>query len=142
MSILEINRIGETDGGVLDRIIDDRQKKLGETDDDFVIDGRLAFHFIPQSFKVYMKVEPHVGAERIYGDTSELRMATDRHETLERVVEQTQARRASEVKRYREYYDIDHTDMSHYDIVVDTTTVTPEEVCETILRAFHARPKK
>lgn len=60
MSITELNQYSETDGGEIDRILDERQQTLGENEDNFIIDGRLAFHFIPHSCKVFLDVDPKV----------------------------------------------------------------------------------
>lgn len=137
MTLLEFNESLEHDGGEVDRIVDDRQKKIGETDDDFIIDGRLAFHFIPHSFKVFLSVNARVGVERLFHDSANLtREGIDEHETLEEAIRDTEARRLSESKRYLEYYGIDNLDTSHFDLVVDTSHHTPEEVFEIIMAAL------
>lgn len=137
MSLLEFNQSLEHDGGEVDRIVDDRQRKLGETDDDFIIDGRLAFHFIPHSFKVFLSVNARVGVERLFHDRDNLtREGIDEHETIEEAIRDTEARRLSESKRYLEYYGVDNLDTSHFDLVVDTSHHTPEEVFEIIMAAL------
>lgn len=60
MTLMELNTYSETDGGKVDAILDERQKKLGQEKDNFIIDARLAWHFIPQSFKVYLTVDDFV----------------------------------------------------------------------------------
>jgi cytidylate kinase len=57
MTLMELNTFSETDGGKIDAILDERQKKLGQEKDNFIIDARLAWHFISQSFKVYLTVD-------------------------------------------------------------------------------------
>lgn len=137
MTLLEFNQSLEHDGGEVDRIVDDRQRKLGETDDDFIIDGRLAFHFIPHSFKVFLSVNARVGVERLFHDRANLtREGIDEHETIDEAIRDTEARRLSESKRYLEYYGVDNLDTSHFDLVVDTSHHTPEEVFEIIMAAL------
>jgi cytidylate kinase len=38
MTLIDIGRHAESDGGVIDAILDDRQKNLGKTEDNFIID--------------------------------------------------------------------------------------------------------
>ncbi|HTW96183.1 MAG TPA: AAA family ATPase, partial [Candidatus Methylomirabilis sp.] len=66
MTLEEYNKWGETDPR-RDREIDDYQKKLGETQDNFIIEGRTSWHFIPQSFKIFLDISFEEGAKRIFG---------------------------------------------------------------------------
>ena len=137
MTLMELNTFSETDGGKVDAILDERQKKLGQERDNFIIDARLAWHFIPQSFKVYLTVDEMVGASRIVGDSSNpLRHSTDVHASIEEAMNTTRARRESESKRYLSLYQVDNHDLSHYDLVIDTTNTTPTEVVQKILDAM------
>lgn len=55
---------------MIDREVDKRQAQLGQVDDNFIIDGRLAFYFIPHSFRVRLVVDSQEAARRIFGDTT------------------------------------------------------------------------
>ena len=57
---------------------------------------------------------------------------TEKYPTLETAVEKIRARKASENKRYTEKYNVNPDDLSNYDLVVDTTYATPEEICDLI----------
>lgn len=50
MTLAEYNKLGETDPST-DIEVDEYQKKLGETEDNFIIEGRTSWHFIPHSLK-------------------------------------------------------------------------------------------
>lgn len=105
--------------------------------DDFIIDARLAWHFIPQSFKVYLNVEDEIGASRIIGDSQNpLRHSTDVHSSLDQAIKTTRARRESESRRYVSLYNVDNHDLSQYDLVIDTTYISPNEVVDRILEAI------
>src|SRR3989338_9370245 len=65
MTIDELNTLGETEV-FTDKDVDEYQKKLGKSNESFVIDGRLSWHFIPNSFKIFLDVNPDVGARRIF----------------------------------------------------------------------------
>ncbi len=134
MTLMELNTFSETDGGKIDAILDERQKKLWQEKDNFIIDARLAWHFIPHSFKVYLTVDDFVGASRIVGDSANpLRHSTDVHASIEEAMETTKARRESESKRYMNLYHVDNHDLTHYDLVIDTTNTPPAEVVQQIL---------
>jgi predicted cytidylate kinase len=124
MDVLTLNKYAETHEEI-DHKMDDRQKKLGETEDDFVIDGRLSWHFVPDSVKIFLDVKDEVGAERILGDKTR---TTEGYHDVKDAVVKLHERRDSEKKRYGDLYGIDPYDVSNYDIVVDTTSLTIEEV--------------
>ena len=134
VSIIELNQIAEKDGGVIDAILDERQKKLWEIEDDFIIDGRLAFHFIPHGFKIFLTVESHEAARRIYHDES--RKSVETHFDIEEAARNIEARRKSEDERYMKYYGVHIYDMKLYDIVIDTTHIWPEEVFAQVLTSL------
>jgi cytidylate kinase len=136
-SLLSLGREAERDGGIIDRLLDERSMKLGETEDDFIIDGRLAFHFIPHSYKIFLTVPPEEAAKRIYHDES--RAGVESHVSIENTAENIRTRRASENLRYQEYYGLDIYDMNHYDFVIDTTGLEIEEVLRQTIAAIDAQ---
>jgi cytidylate kinase/H/ACA ribonucleoprotein complex subunit 4 len=46
-------------------------------------------------------------------------------------------REKSEATRYKKYYDIDVSDTSIYDIIIDTSEKTPEQIVEIIIKHLH-----
>ncbi len=129
MSILELSRLAERDESI-DRQIDARSAELARKSRDFVIDARLGWYFIPDSVKVFLDVRPEVAARRIY----EARRGTERENVdLEATRKAIEARTESEAVRYRDYYGIDYTDHSQYDLVIDTSEMTIDEVVQRIL---------
>jgi cytidylate kinase len=129
MSILELSHLAEEDDSI-DEEIDARTVRLAETTDDLVIDARLGWHFVPSSVKVFLEVRPEVAALRIY----EARRGTEREnvdlETTRRAIGE---RTESERERYLGYYGLDYADHEHYDLVVDTSELTVEEVVDRIV---------
>ena len=67
LTTLELNELSVTDSSVDDEI-DHYVIELGKSRDALVIDSRLAWHFIPDSFKVFLIVDPLIGAERVFND--------------------------------------------------------------------------
>ncbi|MBW3004599.1 cytidylate kinase family protein [Candidatus Woesearchaeota archaeon] len=129
MSLLELSKIAEKDRSI-DKEIDERTKKLAEKEDNFVIDARLGFHFIPKAIKIYMKVDPGEAAKRIV----KRKQAGEEGETeVEETKQHILRRKRSEKERYMEYYDVDIDDESQYDIVFDTTHTKCQEGIDAIL---------
>ncbi|MFC1697185.1 (d)CMP kinase [Nanoarchaeota archaeon] len=131
ITLLELSKLSETDISV-DKELDDRQKNLGKVEDNFIIDSRLGWNFIPQSIKIFLHVDPNVGADRIMGDTNETRDVEKINEK-QKLIEDTEIRRKSENKRYKEYYGVDQEDMNNYDLLIDTTGQDIEEVVKGIV---------
>ncbi|MFP4553427.1 MAG: AAA family ATPase, partial [Actinomycetota bacterium] len=88
------------------------------------------WHFIPDSVKVFLEVRPEVAARRVY----QAQRGTERENVnLAETRAAIESRTESERKRYLNYYDLDYTDHSHYDLVVDTSDKTIDEVVAAIL---------
>lgn len=129
ISILELSRLAEQDDAI-DAEIDGRTRRLAATGEEFVIDARLGWHFVPESFKVFLDVRPEVAARRIYG----AQRGTERENIdLEKTRAAVESRTRSETSRYQEYYGLDYTDPSHYDVVVDTSDLTVDQVVDQVL---------
>lgn len=134
MSLEAYNALGERDRST-DRDPDEYQKRLGREQDNFVIDGRLSFHFIPHSLKVFLDARLEVRAERVFRDE---RKAEHFH-SLEDAKRALLERERSDAHRYQSYYGLDCNDHQHYDLVIDTSAIPVEEVVERILAFVRRR---
>ncbi|MCK4635285.1 MAG: cytidylate kinase family protein [Candidatus Moranbacteria bacterium] len=140
MTLVELLKYGESHSEI-DNELDDYQKHLGEEKENFIIEGRTSWFLIPHSIKLYIKVDPKVGAERIFED---LQHENKRNEgsnlnTVEDVMNSNRKRRESDDLRYKKYYDKDCFDENNFDLVVDTTEMTPEEVLNKILEFVESK---
>lgn len=133
MTIVEMNKYMETHPEI-DHEIDDGLRALSDRNENMIIDSRMAWHFVRDTFRVYMTTELEESAKRIL----RANRAGDHAESLEAMTEEIRARKASERLRYREQYGVDCKDLSNYDLVVDSTYASPEAVAERILSAFAA----
>jgi CMP/dCMP kinase len=129
VSILELSRLAE-ESDIIDREIDDRSARLADTGGGFVMDARLGWHFIPRSVKVFLDVRAEVAARRVFGAGRDTERENVDLDATKRAIE---ARTDSERERYLEYYGIDYLDPGHYDLVVDTSDLTPDQVVGRIL---------
>ncbi len=128
LTLEELNKIGEKFDWT-DKRADSITADIGKKQDNFIFVGRLAYHFIPDSLKVFIKCSLVIGAERIHKDSRD----TESYETVEHAVEKLKRRVASDVMRYQKYYGLDHTDESQYDLVIDSSHLTIEEVIDAIM---------
>ena len=133
LTIAEFNTLGETDSET-DLMVDRYQTELGQEQDNFVIEGRTSWHFIPQSFKIFLDVDKLIGAQRIWQAwQSKERSNEDKNlNSLEAVLKSNQERVASDQRRYQKYFQIDVYDLSHYDYVLDTSRLNQAQVLQTV----------
>ncbi|MBI4280635.1 cytidylate kinase family protein [Candidatus Uhrbacteria bacterium] len=132
LTIDELNVLGEKEEWT-DREVDEYQEKLGKTEDNLVIDGRLSFHFIPPSFKIFLTVDPRVGAERIF---ARQRPDEKTASSIEELQKQLQERVASDEARYGRWYGLNFRHPKNFDLVIDSTNLAPEEVVNRILKTL------
>jgi predicted cytidylate kinase len=143
LTLAEYNELGESDPST-DLEVDEYQKKLGEQQDDFVIEGRTSWYFIPRSFKIFLDVDQSEAAKRIF---KALQESSDRNEDKglnneADVIMSLKKRRESDRLRYLKYFNIDVFDLSHYDFVLNTTGLDVEQVFERIWHAVSEAKNK
>ena len=120
----------------IDKKIDAKNKEF-QAAEQVVIDSRLGFHFIPKSFAVYLDVSNEEAARRINTDNKDSReKAGENHSSIEETAEAMLERVSSERERYQKLYNLDHTDTSNYDLVIDTTDKTISEVTKAVLSGY------
>lgn len=128
MTTLELNEYTKTHPEIDDEI-DGMITRLQHADEPLIFDSRLAWHFAPASFKIYLTVDLQEAARRIMND----KRAGESYTSLEEAVQKLADRRNSELERFKSYYGIDYSDLENYDCVVNTTRKNPEEVLAQIL---------
>ena len=136
LSINEINIRAETDKKI-DEMTDQKLRDLGNGSK-LVIDSRTAFHWIPESFKVYLDLPPEIAKNRVVNSLKEnpLRMQSEKVSTSEEAYEKLRARLVSEQKRFWDLYKIDNTKKEQFDLVVDTDKNNLQEVIQIIVSAY------
>ena len=135
MTLNEFQILAEKDKSI-DHEIDERQKKLGQTENNFILEARLGYHFIPDSFKIYLKTNTEVAAERIQKSMEKTNSEREREgltNDKQEIIKSLERRRESEKKRYKDFYNIDYEDETNYDLVIDTSNINAEQVSEIIV---------
>jgi predicted cytidylate kinase len=133
MTLSELGAIAENDPSV-DELIDSRILQIAAENDNMILESRLSAYMLTRNgipaFRVYLDASPDVRAARI---------GTRDNETPEEARRTTEAREASEEKRYMMYYGIDVRDTSVYDLIVNTDDLDPDQVTEEIIKALEAK---
>ena len=132
LTLVELGALAEQDPQI-DADIDAKIVETARNSPDIILESRLS---------AYMLTRNGIPALRDYLDASpEVRFARigiREEQELKHAVEETNARQASEAKRYKMYYDIDINDRSVYDLIINTDNLTPDEVLQRILDAVKA----
>ncbi len=102
--------------------------------DFLIVDARLGWYAIPDSFKVYLRVDIDVAAKRAFYD--EDRKETEKFETIEEQKQDMIKRYNSENERFFKLYGVHKEDMSNYDLVIDTTNNSIEENARIIEETY------
>ncbi len=137
LSILELNKRAEIDPKI-DTMTDEKLQNM-RNENKIVIDSRTAYHWIPESFKVYLSLPPEIAKNRIMNNLKEnpLRNQTEgESKDAEEVYKKITARFESEQKRYWDLYKIDNTKKENFDLVVDTEKNNLEQVVGIIVTEY------
>lgn len=92
------------------------------------------WYAVPESFKVYLKVDIDIAAKRALAD--ETRKKTEEFLTLEEQKKDIEKRYQLENERYWNLYGVRKEDESNYDFVLDTSKLTPEEVADILEKEY------
>lgn len=112
MSALEFGKLAEEDD-TIDRDLDQRLRQTAEEREDLVLESRLAGWLTGDraDFRLWLDAPMDVRAARI----------ADREDRpLEETRVEEREREESEARRYREYYGIEISDLSIYDLTLNT----------------------
>jgi cytidylate kinase len=136
ISLLELQELAESDPSI-DTQVDDMNKEMG-THSNIIIDARLAWYFIPESFKVFLHLPEEIATERIWHDLSKNPARTG--ETAlspEDVLRDIRKRMSSNKNRYQNLYQIDYLDPNNFDLSIDTSRHNLEQVVNLIKEGYH-----
>lgn len=119
----------------IDNHIDAWTENIGKTEDDFIFDSRLAFHFIPDAIKIFLDVSYEEGARRIF---LKPRQSEAKVDSVEELAQRNKERWQADKKRYLKIYNLDMDEKTKYDLYIDTTGLSIEQVIKEIGRVIPA----
>ncbi|HBA45760.1 hypothetical protein A2W67_01615 [Candidatus Nomurabacteria bacterium RIFCSPLOWO2_02_40_28] len=136
LSVNEVNIRAETDPRI-DEMTDQKLRDMGK-ENKVVIDSRTAYHWIPESFKVYLDLPTEIAKGRILNSVKadKLREQSEQVSTSEEVFQKMHERFQSEQKRYWDLYKINNTDKNQFDLVVDTNKNNLEQVVAIVVSEY------
>lgn len=135
MTLEKYNTEAEDDHD-LDALVDERLRALREMED-IVVDSRLGFYWLPESFKVYLDLDLSVATARIYKDTvSNSRRSGEDANSLDEVARMVEKRVTSERNRFKAMYNVDPYNLTHFDLVIDTSNHSPQTVALTVFDTY------
>lgn len=137
LTIDQLNALGMTQD-FTDKEADTFQTELAKKEDNFIMDSRLAWHFIPQSVKIFLDVDLDEAARRIFEDrkANPARANEAEYSSVQEVRLAVEKRLMSDDERYKKWYGVNYLDRTNYDLVIDTTHTPPEEVVQRIIAAL------
>lgn len=134
MTTLELNQYSETHPEI-DNKIDNQVKALSDEASNLIVDSRMAWHFLPNSFKIYLSVDDFIAADRVMADDQ--RIGEPKYTGHIDALHKLRERKNSENRRYLSLYNADCGDMSHFDIVVDTSFSSPKTTMIMVLNLLN-----
>lgn len=139
LNIIEFNKLGELPENQkeFDLKYEDYQKSL-PLDANIVLESRLWFRCQPNSFKIFLSVDDHEAAERIFGQARD----TDAYDSLKATYDATTKRNEDDIARYKKLYNIDYQNPSNFDLFMDTTDNSIEKTVDLSMEAFTKRQAK
>lgn len=135
MSVTEFNEYVKQHPEI-DIQIENSAKEYSKDHNNFIIDARLGWYAVPESFKIYLKVDINVAAKRAFENQDEDKKQTERFDTVEEQKADMEKRYKLENERYFTVYGVRKEDLSNYDLVIDTTDLTPNEVADIIKKKY------
>lgn len=133
INIIEFNKMWDNPekSAEFDLKYEEYQKSLKLTDN-IILDSRLWFYAQPKAFKILLDVDEEVAWERIFKAERD----TDKHATKKHAINEVKERNSGDEARYMKLYNVDLWNTNNYNLVIDTSERTPEEVLQIILDEF------
>jgi len=122
----------------LDDQIDEELRNLRDQED-IIVDSRLGFYWLPESFKVYLDLDLSVATARIYKDVTANSTRTGVEggdQSLSSVAHSVEDRMRDEQQRFLKLYGVDPYDQSQFDLIIDTARHNPHSVAIAVFDAY------
>lgn len=132
MTVIELNEAAKKDRSI-DDLLDSRSTELGKKMDHTVFDSRLAWHFVENSFKVFLLVDTQEAARRVFAGNSR---SAEEYRNVQEAGKGLEARAKLEQERFRRLYGIDYYDAGNYDLIIESSCAAPEQIAQEIMRNF------
>jgi cytidylate kinase len=122
----------------IDLEVDQLLQEMYRSEQRLVIDSRMAWHWMPGSFKVFLVLDPDAAAQRIFGHLQKEGRIGEEAQSVPEVRRSIERRSASEKRRYGALYGVDVTNPLNFDIVINTKCNDLPTVTAILRAAFAA----
>ncbi|MDR0504830.1 MAG: cytidylate kinase family protein [Bifidobacteriaceae bacterium] len=134
LTTLQANLLAEQDQTIDDQIDSGTQQLAAQATQPIIFDSRMAWHFVPHCFRVRLTVDPATAAKRVLDrDPAQ----TEAYQTLDQAAQALVDRAASERRRFTTRYGVDITKATNFDLVIDTTRQSVQQVAEQIVCGYN-----
>ena len=118
----------------IDKLVDDKIIEIGKSQskENIVIDSRLAWHFIPNSFKVFIDVDWDTASNRLMNANRENEKAT----SISQAEKILKKRWQVENDRYLELYGVNNLNLENYDLIISSNNKSIEEISKEIYKNY------
>ncbi len=114
----------------LDQLIDNHVKDFCKSHQDAIVDAWRGWFHVPDAVKIFLKCNFAVAAQRIWAAK---RGAIEAGTTPQDIEQKIRERLQNNRQLMLTHDGADLLDLTNYDLVIDTTKITPTEVCAQIL---------
>lgn len=94
-----------------------------------IFDSRMAWHFVPFSFKVFVTLSEEEMINRLINSD---RTGKEKYTDADKAKISLLNREQLEIERYKILYNKDLSDMKNFDLVMDSTNKTPQELVDEL----------
>jgi len=129
LNLIELDKFLEKNKKIDKKFNESIIKRL-DNKDNFVLDSRIGFLFIKNAVHVFLDADLNLRAKRIFKDKRKL----ENYRKAEDVKKEIDKRLRLERKIFKEIYNVDFTDLRHYDLIINTTGMNVKIISDIILR--------
>lgn len=140
VSTLELNELMRKDSKY-DDLIDNETIRISKEcgDENIIFDSRMAFYFVENAYDIFATIDPVEAARRVMlSPRGNEETYVDQVDAQNKLLERSRL----ENVRFKEIYQIDNLDYSNYNLVIDTSWNTPENLADIIYKMVCEDRKK
>jgi cytidylate kinase len=137
ITLEEYNQKASSDHDLDDQI--DQELRNLRDQEDIIVDSRLGFYWLPESFKVYLDLDLDVATVRIFKDltaNSSRSGVEGGNNSLSAVAQSVSQRMKDEQTRFQNLYSIDPYNETQFDLIIDTARHNPHSVAISVFDAY------
>jgi cytidylate kinase len=122
----------------IDLQVDNLLQEIYRAEEKLVIDSRMAWHWMPASFKVFLLLDAATAAQRIFAHLQQGGRVSEAAASVEEVRDSIDRRFASEQRRYAALYGVNPTDPLNFDLVFNTRHNDLQTITAMVTGAYFA----